>query len=229
MKLKYTIILLSLTTPLAAETDCLQNKNETLYEIISCLNKKEIDNARAITKKAVELDKHEADIKGLTDKLTTLAKKQNEEIVILNNKLVKLKTQLADKSVKEIAKQSGQLTTLARKHNLEIKGLTDKLRQVGGTHDSEIKILTDKLTNLTGKHDLEIKALTYKLTTLAKKQNEEIVILNKQVLQNQNKSSKLEQQLVDLNQALEQLKGKVVYFKQPFKLDSFKIKAFKFR
>ena len=115
MKLKYTIILLSLTTPLAAETDCLQNKNETLYEIISCLNKKEIDNARAITKKA-------ADIKGLTDKLTILAKKQRKEIVILK----------------------------------------------------------------------------------------------KQVLKNQNKSSKLEQQLVDLNQALEQLKRKVVYFEQPF-------------
>jgi len=40
MKLKYTIILLSLATPLVtvAETDCLQDKNKNLYEIISCLN-----------------------------------------------------------------------------------------------------------------------------------------------------------------------------------------------
>jgi len=40
MKLKYTITLLSLATPLVtvAETDCLQDNNETLYEIISCLN-----------------------------------------------------------------------------------------------------------------------------------------------------------------------------------------------
>jgi formylglycine-generating enzyme required for sulfatase activity len=37
MKLKYTLLLLSIATPLAAETDCL--KNETPYEIISCLNK----------------------------------------------------------------------------------------------------------------------------------------------------------------------------------------------
>ncbi|WP_069470345.1 formylglycine-generating enzyme family protein [Candidatus Marithrix sp. Canyon 246] len=38
MKLKYTIYLLSLATPLAAETNCLQDKNKSLYEIISCLN-----------------------------------------------------------------------------------------------------------------------------------------------------------------------------------------------
>ncbi|WP_069470344.1 formylglycine-generating enzyme family protein [Candidatus Marithrix sp. Canyon 246] len=38
MKLKYTIILLSLATPLAAETNCLQDNNQSLYEIISCLN-----------------------------------------------------------------------------------------------------------------------------------------------------------------------------------------------
>jgi hypothetical protein len=38
MKLKYIIPLLSLATPLAAETNCLQDNNETPYEIISCLN-----------------------------------------------------------------------------------------------------------------------------------------------------------------------------------------------
>ena len=40
MKLKYTIILVSLATPIVtvAETDCLQDKNKNLYEIISCLN-----------------------------------------------------------------------------------------------------------------------------------------------------------------------------------------------
>jgi hypothetical protein len=43
MKLKYTIILLSLTTPLAAETDCLQENNKTLFEVISCLDKRGID------------------------------------------------------------------------------------------------------------------------------------------------------------------------------------------
>jgi len=308
MKLKNTNILilslLAMTFPYvaAAETDCF-HETKLLQSIILCLDQKGIDNAKAITK-LIEDGKHDPEIKALADKLrqvtylagklagnyyseitaltekfTTLAKKQNQEIVVLNNQLVKLKIQLAGKLVKEIAKQSGQLTTLARKHNLEIKGLTDKLRQVGGTDDSEIKILADKLTILTGKHDLEIKALIYKLTTLAKKQNEEIVtmnhkivklktqladklvkvarkhdseikglndklrqvtylaqkqrkeivILKKQVLQNQNKSSKLEQQLVDLNQALEQLKGEVVYFKQPFKFDSFRVKDFKLR
>jgi hypothetical protein len=74
MKLKYTIVLLSLATPLAAETDCLQDKNETLYEIISCLNQRGIENAKAITKKAVE-------IKALTD----LTKKQREEIKTQQN------------------------------------------------------------------------------------------------------------------------------------------------
>jgi hypothetical protein len=74
MKLKYTIILLSLTTPLAAETDCLEDKNETPYEIISCLNQRGIENAKAITKKAVE-------IKALTD----LVKKQREEIKTQQN------------------------------------------------------------------------------------------------------------------------------------------------
>jgi formylglycine-generating enzyme required for sulfatase activity len=48
MKLKYTIPLplLSLATPLAAETNCLQY--ETPYEIISCLNLRGIENAKAI-------------------------------------------------------------------------------------------------------------------------------------------------------------------------------------
>lgn len=74
MKLKYTIILLSLATPLAAETDCLQDKNETPYEIISCLNQRGIENAKAITNKAAE-------IKALTD----LVKKQREAIKTQQN------------------------------------------------------------------------------------------------------------------------------------------------
>ncbi|WP_069470349.1 hypothetical protein [Candidatus Marithrix sp. Canyon 246] len=178
----------------AAETDCF-NGTRSLEDIILCLDQKGIDHANIITK-LVEASKHNLEIKALTDKLTTLTKTQNQEIVILNNKLVKLKIQLADKLVKEIAKQSGQLTTLARKHDLEIKVLNDKLRHV---------------------------------TYLTQKQRQEIVILKTQVLQNQNKSSNLEQQLVDLKQALEKLKGEVVIFKQPFKLDSFKVQAFKLR
>jgi hypothetical protein len=275
MKLKNTnILILSLLAMIfpyvaAAETDCF-DETQSLLSIILCLDQKGIDNAKAISK-AVE----ESEITSLTYKLTTLAKKQNEEIVILKKKLVKLKIQLADKLVKEIAKQSGQLTTLVGKHNLEIKALTDKLRQVtylAGNHDSDITALTyqlttlakkqnqeivvlnnklvklktqlaDKLvkeiakqsgqlTTLVGKHNLEIKALNDKLrkvTYVAQKQRQEIVFLKTQVLKNQNQSSKLEQQLVDLKQALEKLKGEVVHFEQPFKLDSFKVKAFHLR
>jgi formylglycine-generating enzyme required for sulfatase activity len=53
MKLKYTITLLSLATPLAAETNCLQDNNETPYEIISCLNN-EIQQLRSELAKVKE-------------------------------------------------------------------------------------------------------------------------------------------------------------------------------
>jgi hypothetical protein len=56
MKLKYTIILLSLATPLAAE-DCLQDKNQSLYEVISCLNKRGIENYKALRKDIQQLRK----------------------------------------------------------------------------------------------------------------------------------------------------------------------------
>lgn len=191
MKLKNTNILilslLTMTFPyvVAAETDCF-HETQSLLSIILCLDQKGIDNTKAITK---AVDKHNSEIKTLTDKLTTLAKKQNEEIVVLKKELVKLNTQLEERLAKEIANQSRQLTTLAGKHDSEIKTLNDKLRQV---------------------------------TYFAQKQSEEIVVLKKQ-------SSNLKQQLVDLNQALKELKAQVVHFRQPFELDSFRVKAIKLK
>jgi septal ring factor EnvC (AmiA/AmiB activator) len=84
---------------------------------------------------------------------------------------------------------------------------------------------TKAITKAVDKHNSEIKTLNDKLrqvTDFAQKQSEEIVVLKKQ-------SSNLKQQLVDLNQALKELKAQVVHFRQPFELDSFRVKAIKLK
>jgi formylglycine-generating enzyme required for sulfatase activity len=67
MKLKYTIPLLSLARPLAAETNCLQY--ETPYEIISCLNQRVIDNSKALRRDIQQLRQENQQLKSELAKL----------------------------------------------------------------------------------------------------------------------------------------------------------------
>ncbi len=106
MKLKYTIILVSLATPLVtvAETDCLQDKNKNLYEIISCLNQRGIDNVKVLIKDNQRLRKEN---KREIEKANALIRQLKSELRQLKSELAKKEKVFPPKFFRDRLKNGG--------------------------------------------------------------------------------------------------------------------------